>query len=173
MEDRRQLNLLLERSQFADGEQVTSIIDRHTAVETEGMTALRQHDYDETVRLLVAKHKSELEGFGARAEVQIAQLLQNRARERLILENREKKVEKRGQVASNKERIWALEQGRLHEKLSRDVRLSQGFSKASPRSARIVSHIEKDAEISIPRETTIPLPPLVKAKRPKTLYPAT
>jgi hypothetical protein len=171
LEHRRQLDLMLERSQFAEAEQVASIIERLEMDEGEGMIALRQHHYDETVKLLTAKHKSELDRFDKRGEVQIAQFLQQRQRERLTIENRQKKVDKEGQVANNKERIWAMERGRLAVNLSRDVRLSRESSKASDCPCPLISRVGKEAELSVLAETTISLPPLVKAKRPKRLYP--
>jgi hypothetical protein len=173
LENRRQLDLLLEKSEFAEAEEVAAVIQQREAAEEEGMANLRQHDYDETVKLLTARHESELEGFDERAAVVIAQLLQRRDRERLAFANRQQKVKKREQVAKNKERIWALEQTRLATNLSRDVRLERGSSKSSIRPSAVVSRIEQEAHVSVPRATSILLPPLVKAKRPKTVYPAT
>jgi hypothetical protein len=166
---RRQLDLLLERSEFADAEQVAAIIKRLELEKQEEMTALRQHEYDETVKLLIARHESELQAFEARAAVQTAHFLQKRQRKRLALENCEKKVKTKGQTAGNKERIWAIEQTRLAAQLSRDARLSRQSSKGGARPAPIVSRIQKDAVIPVPRETIIPLPPLVTARRQKRM----
>jgi hypothetical protein len=88
----------------------------------------------------------------------------------LTLENLAKKVKKKGDVARNKERIWALEQARLAEKLSRDARQSRESSNAGVRPRPRVSRIEKEAAIPFPRETIIPLPPLITARRPKRMY---
>jgi hypothetical protein len=126
---RRQLASLLQQCRFAEAEQVQRIIKRTDATERENIGKLMQHDYNDAVAKLMAKHENELDFFNTTGAAQRAQLMQQIEAERIALVKRRKKIEKRGEDASNKDKVWALAHVRHAAAISREVVMSRGSAK--------------------------------------------
>jgi hypothetical protein len=98
---------LLQQCRFKEAEQVYRTIERLDGIEREQARKSFQKDYAESVRKMSEKHDSEVEFLETRKVVKQAQLLRDRETQRMVLLNRQKKIEKKGKDAEDKEKIWA------------------------------------------------------------------
>jgi hypothetical protein len=68
---------------------------------------MMQRDYRDCVKKLREKHDAEIESLETRKIVRQAHVLHERNRKRMLLIYKQRKIEKRGRVAEDKERVWA------------------------------------------------------------------
>lgn len=150
---RKQFKLLVQQCRFADASDVKAIIDRTEAGEKAVAHAQMQHDFDESLRKLEAKQEGEREFLETNAVVQLAQLEQKRARLRVALVNKLRKVEAQAERAQDQDKVWnSLQMQRLEQ-----------VSNAQPRSANASATTTTKVTISTGstrEDATISLPPL-------------
>jgi hypothetical protein len=144
---RRQLASLLQQCLFEEAELVQRSLEREEAQERRNAFALMQHDYAESVKKIAARHAGESQTLDAGATFRMTQFLQSRDVARFTFLHKQRKIEKRGEDAADREKLWALAQ------TQRTVAISKGSAVRKPQTARTP---EKQPIIS----TTIDLPRL-------------
>lgn len=150
--NRRQLQHLLDQCRFTEAQQVQKIVDRLEAQEEEVAHKTMQHDYNESTKKLHEKHNLEIEFFQQNAQVKLTQLKQRREIARVVLNNKEKKIEAIGEQASDAEKVWNSAQ------TQRIMEISKKTDRAPPSvSTTAPSRKERTS-------TVIKLPPLVMQK---------
>lgn len=107
---RKQLANLLQQCRFSEAEVVQKNIERLEMQERESAYKVMQHDYNESLKKLEMKHDNEMIFFQQNADVQMVKLKQKRAMERQRYVNQKRKIDKRGEDAHDKERVWAAAQ---------------------------------------------------------------
>jgi hypothetical protein len=107
---RRQLSILLQQNRFADAEQVQLVVEKLEREEEAKAQKTMQYEYNESVKKLGERHAAEMQFLNTAESVKVSQLYQRRQITRMIYTNKEKKLEKRGEDASNREKVWAQAQ---------------------------------------------------------------
>jgi hypothetical protein len=146
--------MLLQQCKFQDAEQVQKIVDRLDGIEREQARKQMVHAYADNVRKLGEKHDGEIDYLETRYKVQQFELTRKRKAERALILYKQKRNDKIGEVAKDKEKIW-VERSLLSPRTS--GRGGNSRMKSAPQIP-----IEKTA-------TTIQLPPL-ELMRPSRKY---
>ena len=107
---RKLLENLMQQGRFAEAEVVQKNIQRLEMQERESAYKVMQHDYNLSLKKLDEKHGNEMVFFQQNADVQMVKLKQKRAMERQRYINQKRKIDKRGEDAHDKERVWAAAQ---------------------------------------------------------------
>lgn len=152
---RKQLHLLLAQCRFDEAEALQKLVDERTATEEDAAYRTMQHAFDEATKKLLAKQQAEEDFLKTSSEVQKRNLLQRRANLRRQIENKEKRIEKRGAETDDKEKLWNKAQVQ---------RLEEITSRPRAATARRSLSISRD-DIADKDMKILKLPPLVmKAK---------
>ena len=144
---RKQLESLLQQCRFDEAELVQRSLERFEVQERQNAFKSMQHDYSESVRKLSERHQSEMKTLEANARVRMTQFLQRREAARFTFLNKQRTIEKRGEDAADREKVWAMAQAQ------RLVAISKGSAVRKPKPA---SQPGKEARVS----TIIDLPRL-------------
>jgi hypothetical protein len=98
-----------------------------------------QQDYNDSIKKLGERHAAELQVLDAAENVKISQLYQRRQITRMIYMNKEKKLEKRGEDAANREKVWVMAQAQKGSIISRlgTIAPAPKVMKAQPLSTTI------------------------------------
>jgi hypothetical protein len=164
---RRQHSILLVQCRFGEAEEVNRQIESKIREEEAINHAMHQRDFEESLAYLHEKQKGERDCFEVTVDVQLAQFHRKRATQRKVYENKEKKIEVKGEIAKDSEKLWNLAQMQRLEDLSgmQAIRVSNSTLPSLKMSQRDI----KDSNMII-----LSLPPLyVKPKREKKVKEST
>ena len=103
---RKQHSLLLCQNRFKEAESLNNLIVQKAKQEEDVSMKSYQFDYDSSVKMLKERQKLEIENFESQCENQFIKLKGDRARRRVAFEFREKKINSKGSVANDPEKIW-------------------------------------------------------------------
>ena len=157
---RRKHAFLLVQSRFEEAEAVNAIIQERTRAEEAGNHAAHQNAYEESLMYLTDKQRSELEFFDVSAATQMTKLEQKRARLRWAWENKGKKLDARGEIVNDADRLWNLKQMERLENLSTTMTSRSATTNVLP-SSKMTRKDLRDSDVVI-----LTLPPLdLKSKR--------
>ena len=152
---RKQFQQLVVQCRFKEASAIKSEIQKLELAEQQEAIKVMQHKYDESLKKIETRHADELQFFKTRADIQLKQLKQNRAKLRIALQNKESKLRKMEERIKDVEKLWNCNQMQRIEDVSagksRDARVT---SKLSPR------------EFCNQNDTTINLPPLNLRRNP-------
>jgi hypothetical protein len=152
---RRQHSILLMQCRFTDAEAVNRILMTKMREEEAQHHTIHQREFEESFAYLREKQKAERDFLATRLDVQLAQFHRNRGMQRRIFENKGRKIEARGEIAKDSERLWNLAQLQRLEELS-NVAAIRAPNAALP-SSKMTPRDIKDPEVVI-----LSLPPLNK-----------
>ncbi|OHS99919.1 hypothetical protein TRFO_33562 [Tritrichomonas foetus] len=155
---RKQFQQLIIQCRFKEAAEVKAEINKVEAYEQREALKVMQHNFDESLKKIETRHAEELQFFRTRADIQLKQLRQNRAKLRIALQNKESKLKRIEDRIRDADKLWNYTQMQRIEEVSagksRDAKVT---SKLSPR------------EFGRKEETTIALPPLnLRRGPPKT-----
>ena len=103
---RRQHALLLTQNRFKEAEVINQQINERQKMEEDTNAKAYQFDYDESNKRLKEKQKTELKFFDAQCIVQEEKLNVRRAKRRSAYEYKEKRLEHKGALAEDPDKIW-------------------------------------------------------------------
>jgi hypothetical protein len=151
---RGQFKWLMTQCRFKEAEDVRRIIERTEQAEQELAFTCMQRDYEESLAKVKVKQQGELDFFNTHAEIQLKQLRQARAMERVTLVNKQRKVDEYERRISDPDKLWNQHQAaRVNELVAkRGSRSPTGMITKMSR-ADITVRTEKE-------ENIISLPPL-------------
>ena len=115
-------------------------------VEERNNHAIYQHEYEESFALLQQKQRDEDEFLENKIAVEMAALIQRRAKERRVFDNKEKKIKSQENMVKDPEKIWN------HKQLQR---IEEATARGLQPSSRITRRDIRDREVVLLR-----LPPL-------------
>jgi hypothetical protein len=156
---RRQHSILLMQCRFSDAEEVNRLIESRIKEEEATSHRMHQRDFEESTAYLTEKQKGEMESFETSVDVQLAQFNHKRAIQRRIFENKQKRIQVKGDIAKDPEKLWNLAQMQRLEDLS-GAHAVRGSNSTLP-SSKMTQRDIKDPAMII-----LSLPPLhMKTKR--------
>ena len=161
---RKLLENLMQQGRFGEAEVVQKNIQRLEMQERESAYKVMQHDYNLSLKKLDEKHGNEMVFFQQNADVQMVKLKQKRAMERQRYINQKRKIDKRGEDAHDKERVWAAAQ------TQRVIAASKRRPETRDTKTRTAGSVTVRAQQT---STTIELPPLHLKKPAKRQVAAT
>jgi hypothetical protein len=151
---------LLIQCRFEDAQAVNRLREARMHEEQAIQHAMHEKDFEESAKYLAEKQAAEDQFFEAKKEVQIAQFKRRKALERRVLENKEKKIEVKGKLAQDAEKLWNLAQVQRLEDLCdpETIRESEGPMPSSKMTKR---------DLQDPDVVILTLPPLARKTKSK------
>ena len=143
---RRQHADLLVQCRFEEAKRLNREINEKMEVEERNNHAIYQHEYEESYALLQQKQRDEDEFLENKIAVEMAALIQRRAKERRVFDNKEKKIKSQENMVKDPEKIWN------HKQLQR---IEEATARGLQPSSRITRRDIRDREVVLLR-----LPPL-------------
>ena len=155
---RKQFKLYMRKCQFQEAEETKVMINRLEATEQDQAIKAIQARFDEAVAKVEAKQRDEIQFYRTRLDIRIKQLRQSRSKLREAITNRQRKVEQKGEIISDADKLWKYNQSQKAKNGSntqRSIITEAAISRLTTRDLN-----EKE-------ETTLSLPPL-QLKRNQT-----
>jgi hypothetical protein len=147
---RHQQTLLTVQCRFEEADVLAKMINEVVKHDESEHARSRQIDYEESLTKLKTKQANELAFFDEHSVIEIAQLRQRRETLRKAIDNKEKKIEARGEVVKDIDRLWNAKQSE---------RLEQLAAGESTGTALPSSHPNRE-EVAKTQGTFLSLPPL-------------
>ena len=166
---RKQLNNLKATGRFKEAHDLKLVIEKEEIYEGNEAIRKMQRDFEESLQKITKRHQREIKVFDENAFVKVETYKQNRTRKRQALMNKKAKLEKKGQIISDPEKLWNLNQMQRAEQNFGSTRTALK-SRSCPNSARpttttsfmFENHLLEDVKTKEKNgpQTTIKLPPL-------------
>ena len=164
---RKQLNNLRATGRYKEAHDLKLIVEKQETYESNEAIKKMQRDFDESLKKIHRKQKREIGFFEEDSSIKIETYKQDRARKRQALLNKKVKLENKGQIISDPEKLWNLNQMQRADQNFGSTR-TDIKSRSCPASARPTTmtlcenHLLEDAKTKEKNgpQTTIKLPPL-------------
>ncbi|OHS99284.1 hypothetical protein TRFO_34319 [Tritrichomonas foetus] len=154
---RKQFKQLMRQCKFSEAEETKAMIQKLEMAEQEAAIVLLQNNFDDAVAKVEARQREELQFYKTKADIRIKQLRANRNKLREALLNRQRKIEKMGEIISDVDRLWKYNQSQKGKNA-----VSQRGMKTENTISRLTSRDFTERE-----DTTLSLPPLQLKRTPR------